>query len=56
MPTELPPAGGPRFNVRYLDWTEEQSRQWVQGLAKLCVKSYCHNNDLPSLPNDSPER
>lgn len=55
MPAESPVTGGPRFNVRYLNWTEEQSRQWVQGLAKLCIMSYCQNKDLLSLPNDSPE-
>jgi hypothetical protein len=39
MPSE-PASDGSCFEVRYLQWTEEQERQWVRDLSTLCLQLY----------------
>jgi len=28
------------YVVEYLDWTDEQQREWIRGMAQLCVRMY----------------
>jgi hypothetical protein len=46
MPSDHDSTGGARFIVRSLDWSEDECRQWVQALAKLCIDTYTEKQDL----------
>jgi len=40
------PDAQTEYIVEPLEWTEEQQREWIRGMAQLCVKIYSRQLSL----------